>query len=290
MCYSATLDANIREIVRDYVRNPVRVEIGQTSKPSEQVELRAYSVMQDQKLGLLDQMLKEETGTFLVFSRTKHGADRISKKLERLGHDVDVIHGDRSQSQRTAALKGFAGGKHRVLVATDVAARGIDVQDIAHVVNYDLPNGSDDFVHRIGRTGRAGAKGVATTFVMPQEKSDARKMERELKIKFDWREADKNLEKEERNKPVDLTTAATDLMALETRSWKHGDASAQTQARNIGTSPYKGNSNSGFRSRAGSHGGGGFSGGRSASGRSNSGRPGSSRAGASRSGPARRGQ
>jgi ATP-dependent RNA helicase RhlE len=290
MCYSATLDANVREIVRDYVRNPVRVEIGQTSKPSEQVELRAYSVMQDQKLGLLDQMLKEESGTFLVFSRTKHGADRISKKLERLGHDVDVIHGDRSQSQRTAALKGFAGGKHRVLVATDVAARGIDVQDIAHVVNYDLPNGSDDFVHRIGRTGRAGAKGVATTFVMPQEKSDARKMERELKIKFEWREADKNLEKEERNKPVDLTTGGTDLLALETRSWKSGDVSAQTQARNIGSSPYKGNSNSGFRSRAGSHGGGGFSGGRSSSGRGNSGRPGSSRAGASHSGPARRGQ
>ena len=290
MCYSATLDANIREIVRDYVRNPVRVEIGQTSKPSEQVELRAYTVMQDQKLGLLDQMLKEETGTFLVFSRTKHGADRISKKLERLGHDVDVIHGDRSQSQRTAALKGFAGGKHRVLVATDVAARGIDVQDIAHVVNYDLPNGSDDFVHRIGRTGRAGAKGVATTFVMPQEKSDARKMERELKIKFEWREADKNLEKEERNKPVDLTTGGHDLLALETRSWKSGDVSAQTQARNIGTSPYKGNSSSGFRSRAGSNGGGGNSGGRNSSGRGNSSRPGSSRAGANRSGPARRGQ
>ena len=98
-----------------------------------------------------------------------------------------------------------------MLVATDVAARGIDVQDIAHVVNYDLPNASDDFVHRIGRTGRAGAKGVATTFVMPQERSDARKLERELKVKFEWREADKNLEKEERNKPLDLSssTAAT---------------------------------------------------------------------------------
>jgi ATP-dependent RNA helicase RhlE len=283
MCYSATLDANVREIVRDYVRNPVRVEIGQTSHPCEQVELRACTVMADQKLGLLDQMLREETGTFLVFSRTKHGADRISKKLERLGHDVDVIHGDRSQSQRTAALKGFSTGKHRVLVATDVAARGIDVQDIAHVINYDLPNGSDDFVHRIGRTGRAGASGVATTFVMPQERSDARKMERELKVKFEWREADKNLEKEERNKPLDLSTNPDSLLALETRSWKSGDASAQTQARNIGTSPYKGDSRSGFRSRAG----GGFSGGRSASG---GGRSNSSRPGASRSGPARRAQ
>ena len=161
MCYSATLDANIREIVRDYVNKPVRIEIGHASRPSDQVELRVYTVMQDQKLGLLDQMLRQEEGTFLVFSRTKHGADRISKKLERLGHDADVIHGDRSQSQRTAALKGFQNGKHRILVATDVAARGIDVQDIAHVVNYDLPNASDDFVHRIGRTGRAGGSDAA---------------------------------------------------------------------------------------------------------------------------------
>ncbi len=224
MCYSATLDANIREIVKDYVSKPVRIEIGTTSKPSDRVELRVYTVMQDQKLGLLDQMLREEEGTFLVFSRTKHGADRISKKLEKLGHDADVIHGDRSQSQRTAALKGFASGRHRVLVATDVAARGIDVNDIAHVVNYDLPNASDDFVHRIGRTGRAGKKGVATTFVMPQERSDARKLERELKIKFEWREADKNLQKEERNKPVDLASPATgDVLQMETRAWRGND-------------------------------------------------------------------
>ena len=255
MCYSATLDANIREIVRDYVNKPVRVEIGQTSKPSDQVALRVYTVMQDQKLGLLDQMLRQEEGTFLVFSRTKHGADRISKKLERLGHDVDVIHGDRSQSQRTAALKGFSTGKHRVLVATDVAARGIDVQDIAHVVNYDLPNASDDFVHRIGRTGRAGAKGVATTFVMPQEKHDARKLERELKIKFEWREADKNLEKEVRNQPLDTTAQGMDLMQLETRAWKGNDPVSPMSAPNAN---YSGNKN-GFRSR---NGGGGFSGGR----------------------------
>jgi ATP-dependent RNA helicase RhlE len=285
MCYSATLDANVREIVRDYVRNPVRIEIGQTSKPSDQVTLRVYTVMQDQKLGLLDQMLREEQGTFLVFSRTKHGADRISKKLERLGHDVDVIHGDRSQSQRTAALKGFSSGKHRVLVATDVAARGIDVQDIGHVVNYDMPNASDDFVHRIGRTGRAGATGVATTFVMPQERSDARKLERDLKVKFEWREADKNLEKEERNKPLDLNKTSSDLLSLETRSWKSGDVSAQNQAGNTASAPYKSNGG-GFRSRSGT--GARSAGGRGPAGKSrfSSGRPGSS----SRSGPARRGQ
>jgi ATP-dependent RNA helicase RhlE len=288
MCYSATLDANIREIVRDYVSNPVRVEIGTTSKPSDRVELRVYTVMQDQKLGLLDQMLRQEEGTFLVFSRTKHGADRISKKLEKLGHDADVIHGDRSQSQRTAALKGFSNGKHRVLVATDVAARGIDVNDIAHVVNYDLPNASDDFVHRIGRTGRAGKKGVATTFVMPQEKGDARKLERELKIKFEWREADKNLEKELRNQPVDLSTKGQDLMQMETRSWKGNDPVSPMTPN---ASPYKSaGSGSGFRKR--SSGGGGFSGGRNSGGRGpgSNGRSSSNRPGSSRSGPARRGQ
>jgi ATP-dependent RNA helicase RhlE len=256
MCYSATLDANIQEIVRDYVKNPVRIEIGSTSKPSDRVELRAYSVMQDQKLGLLNQMLNEEQGSFLVFSRTKHGADRVARKLEKLGHDSNAIHGDRSQSQRTSALKGFASGKHRVLVATDVAARGIDISDIAHVVNYDLPNASEDFVHRIGRTGRAGAKGVATTFVMPQERHEARKLERELKIKFDWREADKNLEKEERNKPLDLqaikvANGSADngleaLLALETRTWRN-EPSGQ------GSAPAKAG-RSGFRSRRRGHG------------------------------------
>jgi len=230
MCYSATLDPNVREIVKDYVRDPARIQIGSTTKPCDNVELVAYTVMQDQKLGLLDQMLREHEGTFLVFSRTKHGADRIARKLEKLNHDVDVIHGDRSQSQRTAALKGFAGGKHRVLVATDVAARGIDVSDIAHVINYDLPNAAEDFVHRIGRTGRAGAKGVATTFVMPQERSDMRRIERELKVPIEWREADRNLEKEERNKPIDLKSASSDLLALETRSWKNADGSVSTSS------------------------------------------------------------
>jgi ATP-dependent RNA helicase RhlE len=249
MCYSATLDANIREIVRDYVKNPVRVEIGTTSKPSDRVELRVYTVMQDQKLAQLDKMLKEEEGTYLVFSRTKHGADRIAKKLEKLGHETEVIHGDRSQSQRTAALKSFTVGKSRILVATDVAARGIDVSHIAHVVNYDLPNGSDDFVHRIGRTGRAGAKGVATTFVTPLEKGDARKLERELKIKFQWHEADNNLEKEKRNEPLDLKSNDMGaLLQMETRSWKNADGSSEPAAP---SAPH--------RSRSGS--GGGFRGG-----------------------------
>jgi len=271
MCYSATLDANIREIVKDYVQNPVRVEIGLTSHPVDSVELRVYTVMQDQKLSQLDKMLNEEEGTYLVFSRTKHGADRIGRKLEKLGHEVEIIHGDRSQSQRSAALKSFATGRSRVLVATDVAARGIDISNIAHVVNYDLPNGSDDFVHRIGRTGRAGAKGIASTFITPLEKGDARKLERELKIKFVWNEADKNLAKEERNKPIDLSKPGSDLLQMETRSWKNADGSPNESAPY--SAPQRSRGGSGG-SRNGSGSGFGRSGGRS-----NSGRPAGRRSG-----------
>ncbi len=279
MCYSATLDANIREIVKDYVQNPVRVEIGTTSKPSDRVELRVYTVMQDQKLSQLDKMLNEEEGSYLVFSRTKHGADRIAKKLEKLGHLTEVIHGDRSQSQRSAALKSFAVGRSRILVATDVAARGIDISHIAHVVNYDLPNGSDDFVHRIGRTGRAGAKGVATTFVTPLEKGDARKLERELKIKFTWHESDKNLAKEERNKPIDFNPQSAGgidgLLQMETRSWKNADGTSSEPAPS--SAP-----------RSNSRGGGGSYG--NSFGRSNSGggRPGGSSRGGNAGRPAGR--
>jgi ATP-dependent RNA helicase RhlE len=296
MCYSATLDANIREIVKDYVQSPVRVEIGTTSKPSDRVELRVYTVMQDQKLSQLDKMLNEEEGTYLVFSRTKHGADRIGRKLEKLGHSVEIIHGDRSQGQRSAALKSFATGRSRVLVATDVAARGIDISNIAHVVNYDLPNGSDDFVHRIGRTGRAGAKGVATTFVTPLEKGDARKLERELKIKFEWHESDKNLAKEERNKPIDFNPSngagLDSLLQMETRSWKNADGSVNESSASTSDSarPYAakrpgGGSSRGGRSSSGGSGRPGGSGGRSAGGfGSNAGRPAGRRPGGSNRG------
>jgi ATP-dependent RNA helicase RhlE len=277
MCYSATLDANIREIVKDYVHKPVRVEIGQTSRPSDRVALRVYTVMQDQKLAQLDRMLNEEEGSFLVFSRTKHGAERIGRKLEKLGHKTATIHGDRTQSQRTSALKKFAESHARVLVATDVAARGIDVSHIAHVVNFDLPNGSDDFVHRIGRTGRAGAKGVATTFVTPLEKGDAKKLERELKISFEWLVADKDLAKEERNRPIDLNSQPGDdlsaLLAMETRSWKKEGAQHEHHARQHAAHHPHGSSDAGHgRSHAGKQQRDGRSSGSSASGGRNAGR------------------
>lgn len=184
MCYSATLSPQISEVVRDYLKNPVRIEIGSVLKPSENVELQTFEVAIEKKQELLEHLLQQNKGSFLVFVRTKHGADRVARRLSRSGHAATQIHGDRSQSQRNAALKSFSQGGHRVLVATDVAARGIDVAHVAHVVNYDLPREAEDFVHRIGRTGRNSAKGVASTFAAPDEKQLLRKIEKTLSIRM----------------------------------------------------------------------------------------------------------
>ncbi len=182
LCYSATLSPEIREVAQDYLRNPVRIEIGSVLKPSPNVELRSFEVPVEKKQELLEHLLGESAGSFLVFVRTKHGADRVARRLSRAGHSATQIHGDRSQSQRTAALRSFAQGHHRVLVATDVAARGIDVADVAHVVNFDMPREAEDYVHRVGRTGRVKSRGVASTFASPDEAQALRKMERVLDI------------------------------------------------------------------------------------------------------------
>ncbi len=185
MCFSATLEPSVARLVHEYLKNPVRVEIGSTTKPVERIKLQVYEVLREQKASLLSHMLTHEAGTFLVFTRTKYGADKLARKLQRAGFDAAVIHGGRSQSQRTAALHGFKQGKHRVLVATDIASRGIHVHGIAHVVNYDLPQVPEDFIHRVGRTGRVEASGVATTFVMPEDLRDMRLIERLLEARVE---------------------------------------------------------------------------------------------------------
>jgi len=153
-------------------------------KPSENVELRTFEVEADKKQELLEHLLGAEEGSFLVFVRTKHGADRVARRLTRSGHSATQIHGDRSQAQRNQALKSFSQGHHRILVATDVAARGIDVANVAHVINFDIPKVAEDFVHRVGRTGRASAKGVASTFAGPADRGDLRKIERTLNLQM----------------------------------------------------------------------------------------------------------
>ena len=178
--FSATIETSVKHLVETHVRNAVRVAVGSTTKPIEKVNLHLYEVEQDRKLGLLESMLRREEGSFLVFARTKHGADRLSKKLSGGGVKTAAIHGDRSQNQRNQALRGFQEGYYRVLVATDIAARGIHVDGISHVVNYDLPQAPEDFIHRVGRTGRAGASGTASTFATRSERADVAHIERTL--------------------------------------------------------------------------------------------------------------
>jgi ATP-dependent RNA helicase RhlE len=182
LCYSATLSPAIREVASLYLTNPVRVDISTELKPSPNVKLQTFEVPTDKKQELLEHLLDSNEGSFMVFVRTKHGADRVAKRLHRAGFSAAPIHGDRSQSQRSSALKGFAEGRHRVLVATDVVARGIDVANVAHVVNYDPPREAEDFVHRVGRTGRASSYGVASTFAAPDEAKALRKIERALSV------------------------------------------------------------------------------------------------------------
>jgi ATP-dependent RNA helicase RhlE len=205
MCFSATLEPSVAHLVDDYLRDPVRLAFGSTRKASASVNLIAYEVQADQKLALLRQLLAQETGRSLVFVRTKRATQRLADKLERAGVSVAVIHGDRSQSQRTNALASFQDGKARVLVATDVASRGIHVDDIAQVINYDLPAIAEDFIHRVGRTGRAGATGSAATFFTTLERSDLARIERSLQLKIRRAPITADLAREERAGPVDVS-------------------------------------------------------------------------------------
>jgi ATP-dependent RNA helicase RhlE len=185
LCFSATLEASVANLVRDCMRNPERVALGNVLKPAESVILQAFEMDTSQKLDALRQLLYAEKGKTLVFARTKRRTERLAKDLIRDGFAAAMIHGDRSQSQRTGALAGFDEGKYQVLVATDVAARGLDVDDIAHVINYDLPQMAEDFIHRVGRTGRAGLKGKATSLISGAEVFELKAIERMLKLRIE---------------------------------------------------------------------------------------------------------
>jgi ATP-dependent RNA helicase RhlE len=190
LCFSATLEASVVHLVNDYMRNPVRLAFGSTLKPSENVRVQAYEVATDRKQEMLHRLLSKETGRCLVFARTKRGAERLAKNLNREGYAAAMIHGDRSQSQRTAALTGFQQGRYQVLVATDLASRGIHVEDIAHVINYDLPELAENFIHRVGRTGRAGNLGLASTLFTRDQRTELHQLERTLGIRIERIRAD----------------------------------------------------------------------------------------------------
>jgi ATP-dependent RNA helicase RhlE len=178
LLFSATMSKEVRALVASIQKNPELVEIGEQRHPVETVRHHFYSVPQETKLGLLLHILKSQAmESVLVFSRTKHGADKISRRLERSGVKSIAIHANRTQAQRQRALAGFKQGQYTVLVATDIAARGIDVEGISHVINYDTPAFAEDYIHRIGRTGRASATGDAITFVSHQERDHLKKIE-----------------------------------------------------------------------------------------------------------------
>ena len=180
LLFSATMPADLNRLAQASVKDPVHVMVSRPATTAVGVTQRLHHTTHDSKTDLLVSILGKEQHTVLVFTRTKHRADRLGHVLGNVGHKVAVIHGDRTLSQRRAALDGFKRGTFRILVATDIAARGIDVANIGHVVNYDLPNCPEDYVHRIGRTARMNATGQATSFVTAEDHLQWRAIEKLL--------------------------------------------------------------------------------------------------------------
>ncbi|MBI4920005.1 DEAD/DEAH box helicase [Candidatus Azambacteria bacterium] len=178
MLFSATMPKDILDIAQAYMKLPVRIEVAPPGTPAAKITQELFFLEKQDKPRLLPKILDEYRGSILIFSRTKHGARKIAQGIRTLGHTAAEIHSNRSLNQRREALDGFRNGKYRILVATDIAARGIDVKGIELVLNYDLPQHPEDYVHRIGRTGRVGGIGHAISFATPDQKSDVREIER----------------------------------------------------------------------------------------------------------------
>jgi ATP-dependent RNA helicase RhlE len=213
LCFSATLEQSVAALVNDYMREPVRVALGSVLKPAESVQLKAYEVRPGEKLDVLRQLLYEEKGQTLIFTRTKRGTQRLAKELVRDGFNAAMIHGDRTQAQRNGALSGFQDGSFQVLVATDIASRGLHVDDVAHVINYDVPKMAEDFIHRVGRTGRAGSLGRASTLVSGAEVLELRSIERTLQLRIERMQIDSSGEQRPK-RIVENTLASRTLTAL----------------------------------------------------------------------------
>ncbi|MFI5370676.1 MAG: DEAD/DEAH box helicase [Candidatus Eisenbacteria bacterium] len=181
MMFSATMPPDLNKVANEALRNPKRVDLAPPSRPAAGITQAVYPVPRHLKTDLLDQViLRSDVGSAIVFTRTKHGAERLMHQLKRRGHPVAALHGDRSQGQRERALEDLKRGRVQILVATDIASRGIDVDGISHVINYDVPHTPEDYVHRIGRTGRVQAVGDAFTLMSPEEKKGIAAIERFL--------------------------------------------------------------------------------------------------------------
>src|SRR6185295_16956876 len=181
LLFSATMSPSIEQLARSTTKQPMRIDVSPRGRAATMVEQFAYQVAQESKTALLLELLEKEREPFervLVFTRTKRGADRLSHVLKARDHSVSCIHADRTQPQREAALRAFSDGRARVLVATDIASRGLDIDQVSHVINYDVPSAPEDYVHRVGRTGRAGNQGKAITMVAPVDELSMRSIER----------------------------------------------------------------------------------------------------------------
>ena len=186
MLFSATMPDDIVKLTHDMLRQPERIEVAPQGKTADRIEQKLYFVPMPQKRQLLSELLKDlAMNRVIVFTRTKHGANRVAEHLSRTGVVAEAIHGNKSQNARQRALDMFKTGKARVLVATDIAARGIDIDDISHVVNFELPNEPESYVHRIGRTARAGGQGVAISFCDASERGYLRDIERIIRMKIE---------------------------------------------------------------------------------------------------------
>ena len=182
MMFTATMPAEVEKLVRRHMRSPVRIQVGATA-PVARAEQKLYHVQESDKLPLLLDLLSQSEGRVLVFVRTKRKVDSLTRTVAARRHRVARLHGDREQSQRDAAMAGFRDGKYRILIATDIAARGIDVNDIEHVINYDFPGCAEDYIHRIGRTARMAASGLATSFVTHTDRLCLAQLEKRYRVK-----------------------------------------------------------------------------------------------------------
>jgi ATP-dependent RNA helicase RhlE len=184
--FSATFSKEIRELADSFLHEPAEVAVARSNATAELISQVVHPVDKDRKRALLAYLIgRDDWRQVLVFTRTKHGANRLAEQLEKDGISADAIHGNKSQNQRTRALADFKNGKVRVLVATDIAARGLDIEELPHVVNYELPNVPEDYVHRIGRTGRAGSHGQALSLVCAEEQGFMRDIERLMKLQVE---------------------------------------------------------------------------------------------------------